>query len=197
MPQTDAELLTDLLGDATSASELLAGYGSIAELASASEGTIESRLTPARARRVRAGLELAKRASLPRAKRARITLSTDAYAILGPAMRSLAHESFRVLLLSARHEALGEPIEIAHGGLTTCSVLPREVFAPAIVRGAPALILAHNHPSGDPTPSADDLTLTARLKQAGVILGIKVLDHLTIGDGRYESLVDAGQWASL
>ena len=70
---------------------------------------------------------------------------------------------------------------------------PREVFAAAITARATALVLAHNHPSGDPEPSAQDLSLTAQLVEAGQVLGIKVLDHVVIGDGTYSSLVERGQ----
>ena len=83
---------------------------------------------------------------------------------------------------------------VAIGSLTAALVHPREVFKPAILSNAAAVVLAHCHPSGDPTPSAEDLALTKRLCEAGDLLGIRVLDHLVLGhEGAYRSLADEGQ----
>ena len=71
---------------------------------------------------------------------------------------------------------------------------PREVFGPAIRAGAAALILVHNHPSGDPTPSAEDAAITQRLRQVGELVGIRVLDHVVIGRGRFTSMAEEGRW---
>jgi len=80
------------------------------------------------------------------------------------------------------------------GTLTSSLVHPREVFKPAILGNAAALILLHNHPSGDPAPSAEDLHLTRRLREVGEVFDIKVLDHIIVGAGRYVSFVDDGYW---
>jgi DNA repair protein RadC len=77
---------------------------------------------------------------------------------------------------------------VSVGGLASSLVHPREVFKPAIKRSAASVILIHNHPSGDPTPSAEDVNITKRLIESGKLLGIEVLDHIIIGDGRYVSL---------
>lgn len=103
-------------------------------------------------------------------------------------------EMFVVALLTVRHRVLGLHT-VSVGCLTSSLVHPREVFKPAILASAAALILAHNHPSGDPEPSAEDVALTRRLVSAGQLLGIDVLDHLILGEaGRYVSLRQRGVW---
>ena len=89
-------------------------------------------------------------------------------------------------LLDARHHVLAFP-EISRGTLSTSLVHPREVFRPAVISGAASIIVVHNHPSGDPTPSKEDEVVTRRLARAGEILGIPLIDHLVIGDGRQVS----------
>jgi DNA repair protein RadC len=101
-------------------------------------------------------------------------------------------EVFAVAFLTVRHRVLGLHT-VSVGCLTSSVVHPREVFKPAILAGAAALLLAHNHPSGDPDPSAEDMALTRRLAAAGTILGIEVLDHLVLGEaGRFVSLRERG-----
>ncbi|HWN81698.1 MAG TPA: DNA repair protein RadC [Candidatus Udaeobacter sp.] len=100
-------------------------------------------------------------------------------------------EHFVAFLLDARNRVLARET-ISVGTLSASLVHPREVFAPAIERRAAAIIVVHNHPSGDPEPSADDLALTRRLTQAGILVGIEVLDHLVIGHGSYVSLKSRG-----
>src|SRR6266849_3817732 len=99
----------------------------------------------------------------------------------------LDREQFVVLLLDGKNQVLGFNV-VSIGSLTAALVHAREVFKPAILGNAAAIILVHNHPSGDPEPSAEDEAITARLRQAGELLGIRVLDHVVIGDdGRYVS----------
>jgi DNA repair protein RadC len=117
--------------------------------------------------------------------------AADVAALVGPEMRYLDREHFRVVLLSTRHDVLAVE-QVAVGGLNSAVIHPREAFKAAIRWSAAAVILAHNHPSGDPEPSADDLRLTARLAEAGRILGIEVLDHVVVGDGRFVSLRERG-----
>ena len=100
-------------------------------------------------------------------------------------------EEFVVLLLDAKNKLLGFHV-VSLGSLTPSVVHPREVFKIAILGNAAAILLLHNHPSGDPTPSNEDLHITQRLCQIGEVLGIRVLDHVVIGDGRYISFVDDG-----
>jgi DNA repair protein RadC len=106
-------------------------------------------------------------------------------------MRWLQKEHFRMLLLNTKHHVLAIPT-ISIGSLSAAIVHPREVFREAIRSSAAAIILAHNHPSGDPTPSAEDTQLTKRLVEIGKLMDITVLDHIIIGDGRYLSMKEKG-----
>ena len=101
-------------------------------------------------------------------------------------------EVFAMLCLTIKHRVIGYH-EVSRGALDATLVHPREVFKAAILANAAAIILAHNHPSGDPTPSADDAELTRRLVEGGELLGIQVLDHLIVGDGRYLSFRETGR----
>lgn len=103
-------------------------------------------------------------------------------AVLGA--RSNTQEHFLMLALDARHRVLG--VSVVHSGtVSECPVSPRDVFLPAIAAGAVKILVAHNHPSGDPTPSADDRRMTERLLAAGELLGIELLDALVLGESRY------------
>ena len=116
----------------------------------------------------------------------------DAAALL---MDRLGRESVEVcclLLLNTKHHVIATH-ELSRGTLDSCSVHPRDVFKAALVANAAAVIVAHNHPSGDPTPSPDDFTVCNRLRQAAELMGIDLLDFLIIGDGRYHSFREAGQ----
>ncbi len=99
-------------------------------------------------------------------------------------------EQFLVVPLDGKNRVLGFHV-VSVGTLTASLVHPREVFKIVLLANAAAIILVHNHPSGDPTPSAEDVAITRRLKDAGDILGIRILDHVVIGDGRYVSFADA------
>lgn len=139
------------------------------------------------AARILAALELGRRvaqAACPR--RERLLKADDVAARLGPRLSHLAHEEFWAMLLTARLEEV-RSVPIARGGLTQCSVLPREAFGPAILHRVPRIVFAHNHPSGDPQPSADDVRLQSALDEAGRALGIEVVDHLVIADRAFHS----------
>lgn len=116
--------------------------------------------------------------------RCRITSDEAAYRALRPFFRNLDREQFLVCCLDAKHEIRAVNV-VSVGSLTEAIVHPREVFKPAILANAHAVILAHNHPSGDPTPSDNDREITERLKLAGDLLGIKVIDSLVFGDSSY------------
>jgi DNA repair protein RadC len=105
----------------------------------------------------------------------------------------LDREVFYALLLDGRNRMQCE-VRVAEGSLTAALVHPREVFAPAIRAAAAAIILVHNHPSGDPTPSLEDHALTERLRQVGELVGVRVLDHVVIGQGGFVSMAEAGRW---
>ena len=111
----------------------------------------------------------------------------DVQAVLGPQLRGELRESFHVLLLDGKHRLRGQHV-VSIGSLSTSIVHPREVFRPAVRAGAAAILCAHNHPSGDPEPSQEDLAVTQRLEQAGKLLGIPLLDHVVLGEGRWISL---------
>lgn len=125
------------------------------------------------------------------AERRVVSQSRDLFQVLGPYFAHHDREEMIVVLLDAKHRIIGIN-SVSVGSLTLSIVHPRETFKAAIVSNCAAIILAHNHPSGDPTPSQEDRALTARLCQGGSILGIPVLDHLVIGDGRYVSFADQG-----
>ena len=146
----------------------------------------------AKAAQLKAAIELGKRAlSSPLSKGTKITSSRDLFDHYHPTLRDLRHEIFKVVLLDAKH-AIVRDATVSEGSLTLSVVHPREVFKMAVKESAAAVIFLHNHPSGDPTPSQEDRALTARLVSAGEVLGIRVLDHLVVGDGRYVSFADQG-----
>ena len=96
-----------------------------------------------------------------------------------------------VLLLDGKNRIIRR-VQVSEGSLNQSIVHPREVFSPAVKESAAAVILVHNHPTGDPAPSSEDIAITRRLKEAGEIMGIKVLDHIIVGDGEYVSFVERG-----
>ncbi len=150
----------------------------------------------AKAAQLKAAIELGKRALAgPLTKGTRITSSRDLFTHYHPILRDLRHEIFKVILLDAKH-AIMRDATVSEGSLTLSVVHPREVFTLAVKESAAAVIFLHNHPSGDPTPSQEDRVLTTRLVSAGELLGIRVLDHLVVGDGRYVSFADQGWLAN-
>jgi len=146
----------------------------------------------AKAAQLKAALTLGKRAlASPLSRGTKITSSRDLFEHYHPTLRDLRHEIFKVVLLDAKH-AIVRDATVSEGSLTLSIVHPREVFTMAVKESAAAVIFLHNHPSGDPTPSQEDRVLTARLVSAGEVLGIRVLDHIVVGDGRYVSFADQG-----
>ncbi len=121
-----------------------------------------------------------------------VRTSADVAAIARTMLEGADREHFIVLLLNTRHGVIGVNT-VSVGGLASAPVHPREVFKPAIVAGAAAVILAHNHPSGDPEPSRDDLAVTVQIRAAGALLGIEVLDHIIVGEHGYVSLRESRQ----
>lgn len=140
--------------------------------------------------RIAACIELAKRMNLATDRDELICGNPEKTAdAIMERLRYYREEHFLALLLDNRGRAISIE-EIAIGNGTNIVISPREVFAMAIRKGAIGIILAHNHPSGDPEPSADDMEATKRMIEAGKILGIKVYDHIIIGDGRYISFLE-------
>jgi DNA repair protein RadC len=147
---------------------------------------------PAKAAKVLAALDLGRRAvEEERGERARVRCAGDVYSIMRLTMRDLKHEEFHVLLLNTQNEVLRQ-LQVTRGTLDASLVHPREVFRPAIAEAAASVILVHNHPSGDPTPSAEDRAVTRQLRTAGTLIGIEVLDHVIVGERRYVSLAESG-----
>ena len=141
---------------------------------------------------MRAALELGLRASAqPLDPSEPIRSSADVAAVLGPRLRDANREHFYALALDVRHRPVAELL-IAVGGLTACSVAPSDVFRRVLREPAAAVVFAHNHPSGDPAPSPEDANLTARLCQAGALLGVQVLDHVILGRDTHFSFLDRG-----
>jgi DNA repair protein RadC len=175
------------------AGELLrSADGSLRRLAAAAPGEMARvrGVGPAVAARVSAALELGRRlAREGPLERSRIHGPADVYERCAPALRDLAQEEFRVLLVNTQHAVLREFVA-TRGTLDSSLVHAREVFRAAVVESAAAVILVHNHPSGDPAPSAEDVRVTAQLAAAGQLLGVPVLDHIIVGDGRYASFVE-------
>lgn len=157
----------------------------------------ELRRTPgiggARAAQILAAVELGRR-TLTRAGRDRVQIATPrgAAEFLLPQYGNRPVEQFGVLLLDTKHRVL-RTVVLSIGTLDASIVHPREVFGAAAAAGAAALVLFHNHPSGDPQPSADDAALTRRLVAAGVLMGIEVIDHVILADVRYYSFKEEGK----
>jgi DNA repair protein RadC len=198
---TSAELLAILIQqgnserNAVSLGEvLIAHFGSVNELASASVdhlATVKG-IGPAKATQIKAAIEFGKRIGvLGGTDRPMISGPQDVYNLLASDLRYLKKETLRSILLNAKHQVIGVRT-VSIGDLTSSIVHPREVFKDAIIASANALVLAHNHPSGDPTPSADDITVTRRIKHSGEILGIELVDHIIIGDATFASLQQRG-----
>jgi len=195
------ELLAILLRTGTAresalalADRLLAHAGSLRRLAAmgAHELLAVPGIGPAKAAQVKAALELARRLALePHYDRFAVRHPRDVAGLLMGDMRDLDREVFKVLMLDTKHRIIAiETLSV--GDLTGTLVHPRELFKDAMRRNSAAVILVHNHPSGDPEPSPDDIDLTRRLVAGGRLLGIEVLDHIIIGDNRYVSLKERG-----
>jgi DNA repair protein RadC len=148
---------------------------------------------PARAAQIVAAVELGRRTLIRgAAERPHLRSPREMAAYLLPQYGGSAVEQFGLVMLDTKHRVIRIKI-VSSGSLDTTIVHPREVFREAAAASAAAIILFHNHPSGDPSPSPDDLLLTTRMIEAGAIMGIDVIDHLILADHQYFSLVEAGR----
>ena len=176
------------------ANNVLALVGGIAGLARATndELTRTAGIGPARAAQLLAAVELGRRTVAPGlAGRAQMTTPRAVAEYLLPQYGNRRVEQFGVLLLDTKHRVLRNTV-LSVGTLDASIVHPREIFRAAVAGGAAAIVLFHNHPSGDPEPSREDTRLTERLIAAGVLMGIPVIDHVILGDARYFSYREKG-----
>ncbi len=197
-----AELLAVVVGSGTGggsalhvAQSVLGRYeGSLRRLAGQPVAALTAvrGVGPARAVAIHAALELGRRlAAESREEGAPIRSPRDVYDLYAGRLQDLPVEEFHVAVLDAQHR-LERDVLVTRGILNSSLVHPREVFREAIAERAAALVLVHNHPSGDPTPSVDDRKVTDQLVAAGRLLDIPVHDHIIIGRGRYASFAEAG-----
>jgi DNA repair protein RadC len=198
---SDAELLAVLLGTGAPgdpvgivAQRLLEQNGGLSGLRHAGLAAISAcpGIGITKACRLRAAIELGVRlAARPLHRGEPVRSSLDVVAVLRPRLRDASREHFFALTLDAKNRPVAE-ILIAVGGLTACAVAPADVFRLVLREPAAGVIFAHNHPSGEPSPSAEDVSMTERLRQAGALLGLKVLDHVILGHDGHFSFLDAG-----
>ena len=198
---SDAELVALVLGtgsarlSARAAALALVEGASIPELAWSSPEELSGRpgLGPARAAALAAAFELGRRGAWSPPRRGERVLEPARVAEL---MRPLAHgdrECFHVVMLDVRGRLIRAE-RVAEGSLTQCPVSPRDALRPAVREGAHGVVFVHNHPSGDPSPSAEDSDLTERLRAAAELVGVLARDHVIVASGGYFSFVEAGRW---
>ncbi|OUS68710.1 hypothetical protein B1748_33185 [Paenibacillus sp. MY03] len=173
--------------------EILHRFPTFADLVDVTEQellTIEG-VGKARARQIIATLKLSRIISAPLPSINTIRSPEDVYKLLEPEFRHLKQEQFVCLFLNTKNGVIAKEV-ISVGSLNACIVHPREVFRSAIKRSCASIICAHNHPSGNPDPSPEDIAITQRLIESGTIIGIELLDHVVIGSGTYVSLKERG-----
>ena len=197
----DNELLAIVLGHGRARSSALDLANAVLSATGGAHGLVrvrddELRAIPgigrARAAQILAAIELGRRTLTPAVtERTRITTARAAAELLLPQYGNRPVEQFGVLLLDTKRRVL-RTVVLSVGTLDASIVHPRDVFGAAVSAGAAAVVLFHNHPSGDPKPSADDIELTRRLAAAGVLMGIDVIDHLILADVRYYSFIEEG-----
>ena len=198
---SETELLTVLLGPGgrtasagRSAERLLDRFGGLRRLASACPGELSAWATvpDPLALRLAAAFALGRRVHASRLETGRLLgTSQEVFAAFGARMRDLRKERFVSVLLDGRRRVMREDL-VSEGILTASLVHPREVFAPAIREAASSLLLVHNHPSGDPEPSPEDVEITHRLCAVGELVGIRVVDHVVVAEGGYVSFLARG-----
>ncbi|RKL63944.1 JAB domain-containing protein [Thermoanaerobacteraceae bacterium SP2] len=201
---SDAELLALLIRTGTPtesalvlAQRILKGDGAKSGLAFVADSSIEELskikgIGLAKSVQIKAAVELGRRISSYNGQNPTvINTPVDVKNLLMEEMRFLEKEHFKVILLNIKNHVISVE-DVSVGSLNSSIVHPREVFKPAIRRSSASMILVHNHPSGDPAPSREDVEITRRLIEAGKILGIEVVDHVIIGNGVYISLREKG-----
>ncbi len=194
----DEELLAIVLGTGVRARPV---REVAAELVRASGGVVAvSRASPrelaqvmgvgaARATRIAAAFELGRRAMECEQHRELVSRPDDVFRIVGPRLAGLQQELFLAIGLDIRNGLL-DVVEVARGSVHGVEVHPREVFRPLVRMAAAGAVVVHNHPSGDPTPSPEDVALTERLRAVGEVIGIPIVDHVVVGDRRFTSVAE-------
>lgn len=194
----DAELLSLLLGTGIRdrpalvvAGEAIVSTGGLAVLARASPRELArvSGIGVARATRIAAAFELGRRSIAGAAQRETLSRPDDVFRIVLPRIAGLPQEVFIVLGLDIRNGLL-DVVEVARGTVHGVEVHPREVFRPLVRMAAAGAVVVHNHPSGDPTPSQEDIELTRRLRAVGELIGIPVVDHVVVSDTGFRSVAE-------
>lgn len=190
------ELLTAVIGvpkAAAVAERILTRYPTPFDLgrAGASDLVAIPGVGPQTAAALRAACELARRSAAPHPSQP-IRSAADADALLRPHLAHREQEYLYVLHLNTRNHLIGDPLQVYHGSLNTSLIRIGEVFRQAIKHNASGIIVAHNHPSGDVSPSADDLAVSRAMREAGALLDIALLDHLILGQADYISLRERG-----
>jgi len=200
---TDPELLSVLFSEAGPAglswtSALASREGGIKALCAREPRELVSHpgFGRRRAALLSAAVELGRRLMRPGKSRPLLRTPEEIFQHLAPSLCGLRREVFHVLCLNSRN-ALVADVRVAQGGVNACPVDPREVFHAAICHKASALVLAHNHPSGDASPSDSDVQLTRQLVQGARLLCIRVLDHVVLGDWTWSSMAQTGLMARL
>jgi len=175
---------------------IMEAFGTFREMAAAGVGDLckVKGLGRVKAVQILAALEIAKRYGEREFKPGTTFRgSGDVYAHFRERLASERHEHFYAVLLDNKHRKIKD-VMVSQGSLTSSIVHPRDVFVPVVREAAAAVIFVHNHPSGDPTPSREDIEITRRLREVGELMGVRVLDHVVVGKGRYVSFVEDGYW---
>jgi len=194
----DEELLAILLGSGVRAhpvhkvaKSLITSVGGVGVLSRASMRELAqvTGLGKARAASIVAAFELGRRATSSVNHRPTVGRAEDVFDLVSTRVANLAQEVFIVIGVDIRNGLL-EVVEVARGTVAGVEVHPREVFRPLVKMAAAGGVLVHNHPSGEPTPSLDDIALTRRMRDAGALIGIPIIDHVVIGDRAYRSIAE-------
>lgn len=187
------QIALDSPGDPTLPLRILQTWDTVGALATALPAELARipGMTPRRIAQLRAALELGRRAQSPGAERQTIHRAADLAALLQPEMAHLEHEQLRVALLNTKNQVVGVSL-VYQGSLNTTVIRVGEIFRDAVRAQCSAIALAHNHPSGDPTPSPEDVAVTREIVKAGKLLDVDVLDHLVIGNPGFVSLKERG-----
>ena len=200
---SNAELLAIILRTGTTrdnvlelAGKLLAKYGGLSGLMRAEFGEFcnEYGLGEAKASQLKAALEIGRRLGMMQSdEKYQIKSPADAANLVMMEMTYLDHEQMRILILDTKNQVV-DNISRYQGTVNSSVLRAAEIFRPAITRNCPGVLICHNHPSGDPTPSPEDIAVTEQLVQAGKVLDIELVDHIVIGNHRFVSLKERLRW---